>query len=223
MFARIAHRYDLANRLLSGSADRWWRRRLVAAVRRAQPRAVLDLATGSGDVALALGRALPGGVEIIGMDFCPPMLEEAEAKRRRTGGLSNVSFRPGDGLALPLADASQDAVTIAFGLRNMADRPRALREMRRVLRPPHGRLFVLEFSQPAPWFRPLYYFYLRRVLPRLAGVITGDRTAYDYLGATIGEFPGREALSRELRGAGFSAVFATAMTFGVVALHEAVV
>ena len=123
---------------------------------------------------------------------------EAEAKKRRTGGFANVSFRPGDGLALPLADASVDAVTIAFGLRNMADRPRALREMRRVLRPPHGRLFVLEFSQPAPWFRPLYYFYLRRVLPRLAGLITGDRAAYDYLGATIGEFPDRAALSRRI-------------------------
>jgi demethylmenaquinone methyltransferase/2-methoxy-6-polyprenyl-1,4-benzoquinol methylase len=223
MFARIARRYDLANRLLSGGADRRWRRRLVAAVRRAGPRAVLDLATGSGDVALALGRALPVGVEIIGMDFCRPMLAEAEAKQRRAGGPANVSFRLGDGLALPLADASVDAVTIAFGLRNMADRGRALREMRRVLRPPHGRLFVLEFSQPVPWFRPFYFLYLRRVLPRLAGLITGDRSAYDYLGDTIGEFPDREALSRELRGAGFSAVSATAMTFGIVALHEAAV
>jgi demethylmenaquinone methyltransferase/2-methoxy-6-polyprenyl-1,4-benzoquinol methylase len=223
MFARIARRYDLANRLLSGGADRHWRRRLVAAVRRAGPRAVLDLATGSGDVALALGRALPAGVEIIGMDFCQPMLDEAEAKQRRRGGPAQVSFRLGDGLALPLADASVDAVTIAFGLRNMADRGRALREMRRVLRPPQGRLFVLEFSQPVPWFRPAYYFYLRRVLPHLAGLITGDRGAYDYLGDTIGGFPDREALSRELRDAGFSAVSAATMTFGIVALHEAVV
>ena len=223
MFARIARSYDLANRLLSGGADRGWRRRLVAAVRRAGPRAVLDLATGSGDVALALGRALPAGVEIIGMDFCQPMLDEAEAKQRRAGGPAHVRFRLGDALALPLADASVDAVTIAFGLRNLADRPRALGEMRRVLRPPHGRLFVLEFSQPAPWFRPCYYFYLRRVLPRLARLITGDRGAYDYLGDTIGGFPDREALSRELRDAGFSAVSAAAMTFGIVALHEATV
>jgi demethylmenaquinone methyltransferase/2-methoxy-6-polyprenyl-1,4-benzoquinol methylase len=223
MFARIARRYDLANRLLSGGADRGWRRRLVAAAGRAGPRIVLDLATGSGDVALALGRALPAGAEIIGMDFCRPMLAEAEAKQQRAGGPAHVSFRLGDGLALPLADASVDAVTIAFGLRNMADRGRALREMRRVLRPPHGRLFVLEFSQPAPWFQPAYFFSLRRVLPHLAGLITGDRGAYDYLGDTIGEFPDREALSRELRGAGFSAVSATAMTFGVVALHEALI
>jgi demethylmenaquinone methyltransferase/2-methoxy-6-polyprenyl-1,4-benzoquinol methylase len=223
MFARIARRYDRANRLLSGGADRWWRRRLVAAVRRSRPQIVLDLATGSGDVAFALARALPAGVEIMGMDFCLPMLAEAEVKKVRLGGCPNVSFRAGDGLALPLADASVDAVTIAFGLRNMADRGRALREMRRVLRAPHGRLFVLEFSQPAPWFRPFYYGYLRHVLPRLARWITGDRTAYDYLGATIGDFPSRDQLDGEFRAAGFSAVRGIGLTLGIVALHEAAV
>ncbi|MDD2762603.1 MAG: ubiquinone/menaquinone biosynthesis methyltransferase [Opitutaceae bacterium] len=221
MFARIARRYDLANRLLSGGADLRWRRRLVAAVRRARPQAVLDLATGSGDVAFALGRALPPDTQIIGMDFCPPMLEEAEAKKRRTGGYPNVSFRQGDGLALPLADASVDAITIAFGLRNMAGRRQALREMHRVLRAPGGRLFVLEFSQPQPWFRPIYYYYLRRVLPRLAGLITGNRSAYEYLGRSIGDFPGRAQLGDELRAGGFSEIRATAMALGIVALHEA--
>jgi demethylmenaquinone methyltransferase/2-methoxy-6-polyprenyl-1,4-benzoquinol methylase len=223
MFARIARRYDLANRLLSGGADRWWRHRLVTAVGRAGPQVVLDLATGSGDVAFALARRLPPGVEIIGMDFCLPMLAEAERKRARLRPGAKVEFRAGDGLALPLAAASVDAVTIAFGLRNMADRGRSLREMRRVLRAPHGRLFVLEFSQPAPWFRPLYYGYLRRILPRLAGWITGDRAAYDYLGATIGEFPARDRLAAELRAAGFSTVQGTGMTLGIVALHEAAV
>ncbi len=221
MFARIARRYDLANRLLSGGIDRWWRRRLVGEVRAAHPGTVLDLATGSGDVAFALGRKLPPGVEIIGMDFCQPMLDEAEAKKRRSGAFSNVSFRQGDGLSLPLADASVDAVTIAFGLRNMADRGRALGEMRRVLRRPEGRLFVLEFSQPARWFRPLYYFYLRRALPGLAGIITGDRSAYEYLAQTIGGFPDHAGLCDELRASGFSSVMAVRMTMGIVALHKA--
>ena len=220
MFARIAPRYDLANRLLSGGTDVRWRRRLVAAVRRTQPRVVLDLATGSGDVAFALGRGLPANVQIIGMDFCQQMLDTAEAKKRKAGGSANLWFLEGDGMALPLADASVDVVTIAFGLRNMADRAHALREMCRVL-PAHGRLFVLEFSQPSPWFRPLYYFYLQRVLPRLAGLITGDRAAYEYLGRTIGDFPGRERLGAEFRAGGFSAVTATGLSFGIVALHEA--
>jgi demethylmenaquinone methyltransferase/2-methoxy-6-polyprenyl-1,4-benzoquinol methylase len=223
MFGRIAPRYDLANRLLSVGADRWWRRRLVAAVCRAQPQIVLDLATGSGDVAFALARRLPAGAQIIGMDFCQPMLDEAESKRRRLGGCANVCFRHGDGMSLPLADASVDAVTIAFGLRNMTDRAGALREMRRVLRAPRGRLFVLEFSQPHRAVRRLYYFYLRRVLPRLAGLITGDRTAYEYLGASIDQFPSRLELSDEFRANGFAAVTATAFTFGIVALHEATV
>lgn len=222
MFGRIARRYDLANRLLSGGLDVWWRHRLVAAVRRSGPRDVLDLATGSGDVAFALSRGLPGEVRITGMDFCQPMLDEAELKKDAAGAdhYRNISFRQGDGLALPLADASVDAVTISFGLRNLADRDRGLREMRRVLRP-GGRLFVLEFSQPHAWFRPLYFFYLKNILPRIAGFVTGDKAAYDYLNNTISAFPGRAALAGEIRAAGFSSVAASGMTFCCVALHEA--
>jgi demethylmenaquinone methyltransferase/2-methoxy-6-polyprenyl-1,4-benzoquinol methylase len=191
-------------------------------VRRTEPRDVLDLATGSGDVAFALSRGLPAAVRITGMDFCQPMLDEAEAKQVAAHGrYPNVRFQVGDGLALPLPDACVDAVTISFGLRNLADRDRGLREMRRVLRP-GGRLFVLEFSQPQRWCRALYFFYLRRILPRVAGWVTGDRAAYVYLNDTIERFPGREALAAEIRAAGFSAVTARPMTFGTVALHEAV-
>ncbi len=223
MFGRVARRYDTANLILSGGMDRWWRRQLVAAVRQHSPRSVLDLATGSGDVAFALSRALQPESVIVGMDFCQPMLDQAEIKKFAAGPgrFGNVTFRPGDGLALPLPDASQEAVTIAFGLRNLADRPRGLREMRRVLRP-GGRLFVLEFSQPQPWFRPIYYFYLRRILPRIAGLVTGDRAAYVYLNNTIAEFPPRQTLSAEITAAGFSPVSARALTWGIVALHEAV-
>jgi demethylmenaquinone methyltransferase/2-methoxy-6-polyprenyl-1,4-benzoquinol methylase len=222
MFSRIARRYDFANRLLSGGVDVWWRSQLVKAVRRGSPRELLDLATGSGDVAFALSRALPPGVRITGMDFCQPMLDEAEAKQRAAGAgrYRNVVFRPGDGLALPLADETFDTVTISFGLRNMADRHRSLTEMHRVLRP-GGRLLVLEFSQPVRWFRPLYFFYLRAVLPRIAGLATGDRTAYVYLNQTIEQFPNHTALAAEIRAAGFRAVRDRRLTLGIVALHEA--
>jgi demethylmenaquinone methyltransferase/2-methoxy-6-polyprenyl-1,4-benzoquinol methylase len=220
MFARIAGRYDLANRLLSGGMDVWWRRRLVRSVHDARPRDVLDLATGSGDVAFALADGLPCSVRITGMDFCQPMLDQAVKKRAINTRWAGIEFRQGDGLALPLPDACVDAVTISFGLRNMTDRHKALGEMRRVLRP-GGRLFVLEFSQPFLWFRPFYYFYLLTLAPWLAGLVTGDRSAYEYLGDSIEGFPDRASLSEEIRRAGFASVRATPLTFGIVALHEA--
>lgn len=220
MFGRIARRYDVANRMLSGGIDVWWRRCLVRAVRRTRPTHVLDLATGSGDVAFALARALPPDAAIVGMDFCRPMLDEAEVKKVRSGRSKNVTFREGDGLALPVDDASFDAVTISFGLRNMADRHRALSEMWRVLRP-GGYVFVLEFSQPRAVFRGLYFAYLRHVLPRLAALITGDKGAYDYLGGSIEDFPPHTAVSAELTRAGFDAVEVDRLTLGTVALHRA--
>lgn len=221
MFGRIAARYDVANHVLCGGVDIWWRRRLVATVRRTAPRQILDLATGSGDVAFALARGLAPGTAIVGMDFCQPMLDQAEAKKAAAGArYPGIVFRQGDGLALPLADASFDAVTISFGLRNLADRPRGLREMLRVLRP-GGQLVVLEFSQPYRWFRPPYYFYLRHVLPRIAGLVTGDRAAYDYLNQSIEQFPDRAALAAEIAAAGFAEVQAEPLTLGTVALHSA--
>ena len=222
MFCRIARRYDIANLLLSAGMDRFWRKRLVGAVKRRSPQEVLDLATGSGDVAFALSRSLTRSTQITGMDFCQPMLDRAIAKQaaRPAAEYKNVNFKVGDGLALPLPDDCVDVVTIAFGLRNLADRDRGLREMRRVLRP-GGALFVLEFSQPHAWLRPLYYFYLGHVLPRIAGLVTGDREAYVYLNETIGAFPDRDALSSEIANAGFTRVTARPLTFGIVALHEA--
>lgn len=220
MFARIAGRYDVANHLLSGGVDYWWRQRLVRVVHDAHPGAVLDLATGSGDVAFALADGLPPGTPITGMDFCQPMLDEAVKKRSDSPRWTEIEFQQGDGMSLPLSDRSFDTVTISFGLRNMADRHKALSEMRRVLRP-GGRLFVLEFSQPFFWFRPFYYAYLKFVLPVVAGVVTGDKSAYEYLCGSIELFPDRAGISAEIVRAGFSSVHATPMTFGIVALHEA--
>ncbi|MBL9219323.1 MAG: bifunctional demethylmenaquinone methyltransferase/2-methoxy-6-polyprenyl-1,4-benzoquinol methylase UbiE [Opitutaceae bacterium] len=220
MFARIAGRYDVANHLLSGGVDFWWRQRLVRSVHDARPGAVLDLATGSGDVAFALADGLPRSTAITGMDFCQPMLDEAVKKGTANPRWRQIEFRQGDALALPLPDRTYDAVTISFGLRNMADRHQALVEMRRVLRP-GGRLFVLEFSQPYFWFRPFYYAYLKFVLPAIAAVVTGDRSAYEYLCGSIELFPDRAGIAAEIRRAGFGSVRATPLTFGIVALHEA--
>ena len=222
MFARIAGRYDLANHLLSGGADYWWRQRLVRAVHDARPNAVLDLATGSGDVAFALADGLPVGARITGMDFCQPMLDEAIKKQAGNPRWTPIEFRQGDGLALMLPGQSFDAVTISFGLRNMADRHQALTEMHRVLRP-GGRLFVLEFSQPYLWFRPFYYAYLKFILPAIAAIVTGDRSAYEYLCGSIELFPDRAAMTDEIRRAGFGSVTAIPLNCGIVALHEGVV
>lgn len=220
MFARIARRYDVANRLLSGGVDVWWRHRLVTAVRNQGPSTILDLATGSGDVAFALSKALPPNRAITGMDFCQPMLDEAKIKQQSSGRFPNITFVQGDGLALPLADSTFDAVTVSFGLRNMADRHRALSEMRRVLHP-GGRLYVLEFSQPYRWFRTVYYFYLRRILPSVAALVTGDRSAYEYLCGSIEQYPSHDLMSAEILKAGFTRVSVTRMMFGSVALHVA--
>jgi demethylmenaquinone methyltransferase/2-methoxy-6-polyprenyl-1,4-benzoquinol methylase len=234
MFGRIAGRYDFTNLLLSGGLCRGWTRRLAREVKRAAPAnaVVADLATGSGDVAFALARAMPGAL-VRGYDFCEPMLEVA---RRRMAEMSvsagntaaaaaaplaaRLHFAQGDCMALPLADASVDAVTIAYGVRNFEDRPAGLREIHRVLRP-GGAAFVLEFSQPRPWFRPFYFFYLRHLLPCLARLATGDKKAYDYLAGSIEKFPAREAFSQELRDAGFARARAIGLTAGIVAIHHA--
>ncbi|MFP4352417.1 MAG: bifunctional demethylmenaquinone methyltransferase/2-methoxy-6-polyprenyl-1,4-benzoquinol methylase UbiE [Puniceicoccaceae bacterium] len=217
MFAGIAGRYDRANRFLSLGIDVYWRWRTVRRIVRGHPRRVVDLATGSGDIALALRRHLPGSSVVTGMDFCGEMLEEARRKADARGAA--VDFRAGDCLRLPLEDQSVDACTIGFGLRNLEDRAAGLREMFRILRP-GGTLLVLEFSRPHRVLRPFYYFYLEKILPAAAARITGDRGAYQYLGGTIGAFPDRPGLSREIEAAGFRRVTATPLTGGIVALHQ---
>lgn len=221
MFSGISGRYDLANRLLSGGVDAYWRSRLVGQVRRHGPETVVDLATGSGDVAFALRRALPPACAIRGLDFCEPMLEKAREKLLRRSPRGPLSFAFGDGMNLPLQSGTVDAVTIAFGLRNFEDRHRGLLEMRRVLKPQRGAVFILEFSQPSALIRPFYRLYLHHVLPTLAKWATGNRSAYEYLGGSIESFPHKDALSEEIRAAGFSEVTALGLTGSIVALHIA--
>lgn len=220
MFAGVAPRYDTANHLLSGGVDYYWRHRLARMVLRQAPRDVVDLATGSGDVAFVLHKHLPPATRITGMDFCQLMLDVAVAKKARHPGGESLHFTLGDCMNLPLGDACVDAITIAFGLRNFEDRARGLREMHRVLRP-GGSAFILEFSQPYAWFRPFYYLYLKTLLPVFARLICGRRDAYDYLAGSIASFPPRETLAAEIGQAGFATVEATPLTLGIVAIHQA--
>ncbi len=212
MFEKIARRYDLANHLLSGGLDFWWRRRAARQVRAWQPQRLLDLATGSGDLALTLAAACPG-THIVAADFCEPMLELARRK-----GVPNLVVA--DALALPFAEAEFDVVTVAFGLRNMASWPRALSEMRRVLRP-GGHLLVLDFSLPSPPLRWFYRRYLHHVLPRFAALVTGEKAAYDYLGDSIEKFPHGPAMGALLQEAGFISPTSEPLTGGIVSLYTA--
>ncbi len=212
LFGAIARRYDLANHLLSGGLDFWWRRRAAKMVRSWKPARVLDLATGSGDLALALAKSCPDA-EVLGADFCLPMLLAARRK-----GVANLV--QADGMSLPFSDAAFDAVTIAFGLRNMESWERGLAEIARVLRP-GGHVLVLDFSIPRPPFRALYRFYLHRVLPAFARLLTGDRQAYEYLGASIEKFPTGTAMNGMIGAAGFADANCEPLTGGVVSLHTA--
>ncbi|HKP93914.1 MAG TPA: bifunctional demethylmenaquinone methyltransferase/2-methoxy-6-polyprenyl-1,4-benzoquinol methylase UbiE [Chthoniobacterales bacterium] len=212
MFGRIARRYDLANHLLSGGADFLWRRRAANIVGEWRPRDVLDLATGSGDLALAIQRRCPAG-KVVAADFSPEMLEIARRK-----GVANTVLA--DALQLPFESASFDCVTVAFGLRNMADWDRALVEMARVLRP-GGHLLVLDFSIPTGAFRPVYRFYLHGILPSLASIVTGQKAAYDYLGGSIEKFPSDQPMLDLIERNGFTNAIAEPLTGGIATIYTA--
>jgi demethylmenaquinone methyltransferase/2-methoxy-6-polyprenyl-1,4-benzoquinol methylase len=212
MFGRIARRYDLANHLLSGGADFRWRKRAAKIVGGWRPARVLDLATGSGDLALAIQRQLPLA-KITAADFSPEMLAVARGKGVRDTVLA-------DALELPFESGTFDCVTVAFGLRNMSDWNLALREMARVLRS-DGHLLVLDFSLPVGALRPAYQFYLHRCLPLLASLVTGQRAAYDYLGGSIEKFPSGEEMIRLIAKSGFVNAAAQPLTGGIATIYAA--
>jgi demethylmenaquinone methyltransferase/2-methoxy-6-polyprenyl-1,4-benzoquinol methylase len=217
MFAGIATRYDLLNHLLSGNTDRRWRQLVAAKLRPAfKPGTrTLDVACGTGDLALTLAEA--GAHNVVGLDFCRPMLELAARKAQARGCV--VPFIEGDALRLPFAGATFDVVTIAFGLRNLASVEAGLDELRRVLRP-GGTLAVLEFSHPVvPGFRALFQFYFTRMLPRLGGLVSGSRSAYAYLPDSVARFPDQTELAALMRAVGFDKVEYQNLTGGIAALH----
>jgi demethylmenaquinone methyltransferase / 2-methoxy-6-polyprenyl-1,4-benzoquinol methylase len=217
MFGRVAPRYDLLNHLLSFNIDRHWRSRTVQRLQPVLDRkdaTVVDLCCGTGDLMLALRAS--ARARVIGSDFCHPMLTAA----KRKAGLGSPFFEA-DALQLPLANASVDAITVAFGFRNLANYEAGLIELKRVLKP-GGIAAILEFSQPPnPAFNALYSFYSRHLLPRIGGLISGAADAYTYLPDSVRRFPDADGLASKMEEAGFTEVRYERMTFGIVALHTA--
>jgi demethylmenaquinone methyltransferase / 2-methoxy-6-polyprenyl-1,4-benzoquinol methylase len=213
MFGSIAGRYDIANHLLSCGMDFCWRRRAAEIVAGWHPHRIADLATGTGDLALAMQKKLPEA-EITGVDFLPEMLELAQRK-----GVRQIVIA--DAMNLPFDDGSFNCVTIAFGLRNLENFAAALGEMSRVLER-NGRLLVLEFSLPTiPILRAVYRFYLHRCLPLLGSFLTGKKNAYDYLGDSIEAFPSDGAMCQLIAGNGFTRPTFETLTGGIVSIYAA--
>jgi demethylmenaquinone methyltransferase/2-methoxy-6-polyprenyl-1,4-benzoquinol methylase len=215
MFSSIAGRYDVTNVVLSFGLDHWWRRVTVRAGRTGPGMRVLDCATGTGDLALAFRRT---GAQVVGTDFCAPMLGPAREKAKAAG--LEVTFEVADALALPYPDASFDLASISFGIRNVDDPVRCLREMARVVKP-GGRVLVLEFGQPHGLWGAMYRFYSRVVMPFVGGLLTGNRAAYQYLPRTAAAFPaGQPFLELMDRSGSFKARHARALTGGITWLYE---
>jgi demethylmenaquinone methyltransferase / 2-methoxy-6-polyprenyl-1,4-benzoquinol methylase len=213
MFGSIARRYDLANHALSCGIDFYWRKRAANTVATWRPCKIVDLATGTGDLALALQKKVPDA-EVTAVDFIPEMLELAQRKGVRRTILA-------DAMKLPFPDASFDCVTIAFGLRNMENWRNALGEMSRVLRR-DGHLLVLEFSLPTiSIVRTIYRFYLHRCLPLLGSLLTGRKSAYDYLGDSIEVFPTGRAMLNLIEENGFRHAMLQPLSYGIATIYTA--
>lgn len=223
MFGEIAGRYDLLNHVLSLNIDRYWRWRTVRLAPPPKDQPILDVCTGTGDLALAYHRATPGGMPIVGADFCRPMLVIGAEKAKKAKADDRLTFIEADAQELPFPDNSFGLVSVAFGLRNVSDTDRGLRELTRVCRA-GGQVAVLEFSLPR-WqpFRAIYSWYFRRVLPAIGQWMARNRQdAYNYLPASVLEFPDGEALARRMEGAGLAQVRFFPFTFGIATLYVGV-
>jgi demethylmenaquinone methyltransferase/2-methoxy-6-polyprenyl-1,4-benzoquinol methylase len=217
MFDAIAPRYDLLNHLLSAGVDRHWRKKAIASLALTGRETLIDVCTGTADVALEARRA----ARILGVDFAGAMLTLGLRKVRAAGEEGRIALVRGDAMRIPARDSSADAATVAFGIRNVQQPEVACAEMARVLRP-GGRLAILEFGVPRiPGVSALYLWYFRRVLPLVGRMISGHRGAYAYLPASVGTFPPPAEFMTLLRQSGFAEVRAVPLTFGVVYLYTA--
>jgi len=220
MFDRIAPRYDLLNRLLSFRRDVAWRERMASMVPSGQGLRLIDIATGTADQIISLMEKKPSITSAIGVDMSEGMLSYGRQKISKLGWDNRVELRTGDAMSIPETERAFDVATMSFGIRNVINVTEALREIGRVLKP-GGRALILEFSTPENrLFRPLYFFYLRYILPIIGGILSGDRTAYRYLNRTIETFPSGEAFCAIMRDAGFTNVKATPLTFGIASIYQ---
>ena len=220
MFDNIAPTYDRLNHLLSFNIDRWWRRRTVEAVRRTGARRILDLATGTGDLAIAMARRI-GDAQIVGADLSPEMLAEAQRKVEAAGLGGRIRLQVCDAEQIPLADGEMDAATVSFGIRNFADPARGLAEMHRVVRE-GGHLAILEFANPRNRFvRMLYRIYSHGILPAIGSMVSRDRSAYEYLPASVDAFPEPERFAQMIGEAGFGEVEIRPLSFGIANIYTA--
>lgn len=220
MFDRIAPAYDRLNHTLSFQIDKLWRRRVVRIVGRMAPRRILDAATGTGDLAIAMARGIRDA-HVLGVDLSEQMLDVARRKVTRRGLDERVLLEQGDAERLGAADNAVDVATVAFGVRNFGDLNAGLRELFRVIRP-GGHVVILEFSTPEnPFFRALYRFYSHRILPLIGGRISKDRRAYAYLPASVDEFPAPALFMGLLRDAGFVQCRARSQSLGIARIYTA--
>jgi demethylmenaquinone methyltransferase/2-methoxy-6-polyprenyl-1,4-benzoquinol methylase len=221
MFDAIAGRYDLLNAVLSAGLDRYWRRRAIGSLRLTGTEILLDVCAGTADVAIGAARAVPGSRRVVGVDFAGAMLARGGEKVRAAGLGARVQLVRGDAMRLPVADRSVDAVTVAFGIRNVEVTGAACAEIHRVLRP-GGRLAILEFGLPqAPGLRQLYTWYFLRVLPRIGRLLSKHGGAYSYLPASVGAFPWGQDFADLLSAAGLVEATSRPLTLGVVYLYSA--
>lgn len=220
MFNSIAPAYDFMNRAMTLGIDRLWRAKAVRSLARRSPAAILDIATGTGDLAILLARRMPAAT-VTGIDLSAGMVEIGRRKVADAGLADRVTLTTGDCLALPWADGTFDCVTVAYGVRNFADIPAGYREMLRVLRP-GGTLCVIELATPVnPLVKPLYHAYTRGIIPAVGRLVSRDSRAYTYLPQSIAAVPQREAMCSIMRSAGFTDCRCRPLTFGVCCIYTA--
>ncbi len=216
MFNNISHRYDFLNRVLSFGIDIYWRRRAIRELKRDHPKQILDMATGTGDFAIACLAANPD--RVVGVDLSPGMLSYGKKKMEAKGLTDKIQMLEGDAEKILFPDATFDAITVAFGVRNFENLLQGLQEMNRVLKP-GGKLIVLEFSQPKPWFAAFYNLYFKHILPRVGKIFSKDFAAYNYLYESVQAFPSGDAFLKVMDEATFKERKQIPLTFGVCSIY----